>query len=188
MNSLTNDIVQPRTWKSDLKLFTGKMQWRKGWNAFVATICTFFYPSILFITLLNSAMIACAFASGYVVAPALLTQPWSWPFLHLGLCLIPVLIAAVFVGGLTGFLADWTANLVAKKRGKRVPENQLFNLVLPTLCALVGSILFGLAGDNQSKYSWGVFLFGLGLMAFGFLGANTVGAVYVLECYPHLAG
>lgn len=25
-------------------------------------------------------------------------------------------------------------------------------------------------------------------MAFGFLGANTIGAVYVLECYPHLAG
>lgn len=38
------------------------------------------------------------------------------------------------------------------------------------------------------KYSWGMFLTGLGFMAFGFLGANTVGAVYVLEVYPEMSG
>lgn len=86
------------------------------------------------------------------------------------------------------YFADWTANLVAKKRGKRVPENQLLNLVLPTACALIGSVLFGLAGEHPEQYSSYLFLFALGLMAFGFLGANTIGAVYVLECYPHLAG
>lgn len=69
-----------------------------------------------------------------------------------------------------------------------MPENQLLNLVFPTICALIGSVVFALAGEDQEKYHWSVFLFGLGMMAFGFLGANTVGAVYVLECYPHLAG
>ena len=69
-----------------------------------------------------------------------------------------------------------------------MPENQLLNLILPTICALVGSVIFGIAGSHQSEYHWMVFLLGLGLSAFGFLGANTVGAVYVLECYPHLAG
>jgi hypothetical protein len=108
--------------------------------------------------------------------------------LHVGFCLIPILIAAIATAGLTGWFADWTANLVARKRGKRVPENQLINLILPTFCGLIGAILFGVSGANQSEYHWGVFLFGLGLMSFGFLGANTVGAVYVLECYPHLAG
>lgn len=111
-----------------------------------------------------------------------------WPFLNVGLCLIPILIAAVATGVVTGFFADWTANLVARKRGKRVPENQLLNLALPTACALIGSILFGLAGEHPEQYSFYLFLFALGLMAFGFLGANTIGAVYVLECYPHLAG
>lgn len=138
--------------------------------------------------MLNSAMIACAFAAGYTVAPALITQPWSWPFLNIGLCLIPLLIAAVCVAGFTGKLADKIANMAARKSGKRSPENQLLNLILPTICAIIGSIIFGIAGENPADHSWGVFLFGLGLMAFGFLGANTVGAVYVLECYPHLAG
>lgn len=111
-----------------------------------------------------------------------------WPFLHLGLCLIPLLIAGTCAGLVTGVLADWSANYVARKRGKREPENQLLNLVFPTICALIGTIIFALAGENQEEYSYFVFLLGLGLMAFGFLGANTVGAVYVLECYPHLAG
>ncbi|KAJ0330738.1 hypothetical protein COL5a_003040 [Colletotrichum fioriniae] len=178
----------PRTFRYNIALFHGKMDWRKGWNAFVDTLRTFFYPQIFFITMLNSVMIACAFAAGYTVAPALLTAPWSWDFMNLGLCLVPVLIAAIAVALVTGSAADWMANRIAKKRGVRVPENQLVNLIIPTLAGIVGSIIFGLAGSNQAEYSYFTFLTGLGLMAFGFLGANTIGAVYVLECYPHLAG
>ncbi|GKT47341.1 putative MFS-type transporter [Colletotrichum spaethianum] len=178
----------PRTFRYNVALFHGKMEWRKGWNAFVDTLRTFFYPQIFFITMLNSVMIACAFAAGYTVAPALLTAPWSWDFMLLGLCLVPVLIAAVAVAFVTGSFADWMANRIAKKRGARVPENQLINLIVPTIAGTVGSIMFGLAGSDQEHYSYITFLTGLGLMAFGFLGANSIGAVYVLECYPHLAG
>lgn len=78
--------------------------------------------------------------------------------------------------------------MMARKTGKRLPEYQLLNLILPTVAAIIGTILFGLSGQYQDKYPWMMFLVGLGLMCFGFLGANTVGAVYVLECYPHLAG
>lgn len=178
----------PRSVRSDMRLFSGRREWKKGWRALIASLQTFFLPHIFFITMLNSAMIGAAFAASYTVSPALLTKPWSWPFLHLGLSLVGVLIAAIFVGFLTGFLADWTANAIAKKRGKRLPENQLINLVLPTVCALIGTVLFGLSGQDEAKYPWPVFIFALGLMTFGFLGANTIGAVYVLECYPHLAG
>lgn len=108
--------------------------------------------------------------------------------MNIGLCLLPVLIAAIAVVFVTGSAADWMANRIAKKRGVRVPENQLVNLIIPTLAGLIGSVLFGLAGSDQAHYSYFTFLTGLGLMAFGFLGANTIGAVYVLECYPHLAG
>ncbi|OBR12565.1 Major facilitator superfamily transporter [Colletotrichum higginsianum IMI 349063] len=186
-----NEVGQqyaPRTLRYNLALFHGNMEWRKGWNAFVDTLRTFFYPQIFFITMLNSVMIACAFAAGYTVAPALLTAPWSWNFNLLGLCLLPVLVAAIAVVLVTGNAADWMANRIAKKRGVRVPENQLVNLIIPTIAGLVGSVIFGLAGSNQDKYSYFTFLTGLGLMAFGFLGANSIGAVYVLECYPHLAG
>lgn len=179
---------EPRTLKDNLAFFQGKVEWRKGLLAIMDSLSTFFYPHIFFITMLNSGMIATALAAGYTVTPALLTQPWSWPFFHLGFCLFPVLIAAVAVAVITGHVADRVANYFAKKRGQRLPENQLINMVLPTICAVLGTILFGLAGQHPDRYPWAVFLLALGLMAFGFLGANTVGAVYVLESYPRLAG
>ena len=80
------------------------------------------------------------------------------------------------------------ANAVARRRGQRIPENQLINLVLPGLLGLIGTILFGLSANDQTKYHWIVFLLALGFMAFGFLGTSAIGTVYVLECYPHLAG
>ncbi|KAJ0362243.1 hypothetical protein COL154_006345 [Colletotrichum chrysophilum] len=184
----TGHLREPRTFRYNIAMFHGKMEWRKGFNAFVDTLRTFFYPQIFFITMLNSVMIACAFAAGYTVAPALLTAPWSWDFMNLGLCLLPILVAAVAVALVTGKAADWMANRLAMKRGVREPENQLINLIIPTLAGIIGAVIFGLAGSNQANYSWVTFLTGLGLMAFGFLGANSIGAVYVLECYPHLAG
>jgi hypothetical protein len=111
-----------------------------------------------------------------------------WNFLNLGYSLVAVLIAALLVGFVTGGLADVLANSVAKKRGTRVPENQLINLILPGILGILGTILFGIAGSDPQKYHWIVFLLGLGFMAFGFLGTSAIGTVYVLECYPHLAG
>ena len=77
---------------------------------------------------------------------------------------------------------------MSKKSGKREPEIQTLNLIPPTLLSLVGTILFGIAGDDPIKYPWPVFLAGLGFIFFGFLGTNSIGIVYVLESYPRLAG
>ncbi|QIX02321.1 hypothetical protein AMS68_007838 [Peltaster fructicola] len=192
MNGIPRDDAgveyTPRTWLYDLMPFHGPVNMTKGLFALLDTLRTFFYPQILFITLLNSAMISTAFSASYTTAPALLTKPWSWRFQNLGLCLVPVLISAIICGAVTGAVADKFANWCAKKRGSREPENQLVNLILPTILGLCGAVMFGIAGNNPSKYHWIILLVGLGFMAFGFLGANSVGAVYVLECYPHLAG
>lgn len=176
--------------KYNLAIFHGERKWRAGLQVFIDAIYTLFYPQILFITLLNSAMIAATFAAGYTAAEPLLVEPWAWPFYHLTLCLIPVLIAAMATSLITGRVADIVCNWGARQRpgGKRVPEDQLLNLFLPTCCGVIGTFFFGVAGQDPSKHSWGMFLTGLGFMAFGFLGANTVGAVYVLEVYPQMGG
>jgi MFS family permease len=192
MNGIPRDDANieysPRTWKLDIAIFVGKVEWMKGWKAFLDTLRVFFYPQVFFVTMFNGAMISSAFSASYVAAPALLTRPWAWKFTNLGYSLVAVLIAAVSVGFITGSLADVLANSVAKKRGARVAENQLINLVLPGILGLLGTILFGMAGNDPNRYHWVVFLLGLGFMAFGFLGTSAIGTVYVLECYPHLAG
>jgi len=191
MNGIPRDDAHvhysPRTWRTNLSVWTGSA-WKKGGMALLDTMQTFFYPSILFVTLLNGSVIGAVFAAGFTAAPALLTQPWNWPFDHIGLCLIPVLIAALFVGIITGGVADWFANIVAKKRGARIPENQLINLALPWACSMLGALLFGVSAQHKEDYHWIVFLLSLAFMAFGFLGTSTITTVYVLECYPHIAG
>jgi len=186
----SNRAYAPRTLKYDLKLFHGDVDWRAGWNVFVSAMHTLYYPQILFITLLNGAMIASSFAAGYTVAEPLLVEPWAWPFSSVTLCLIPILMAAMGTVLVTGKFADMVCNWGAARRpgGKRVPEDQLLNLILPCVGGMTGLFLFGIAGNNPSKYPWPMFLTGLGLMTFGFLGCNTVGAVYVLEVYPEMAG
>lgn len=67
----------PRTWKYDIAVFHGPTEWRKGLQVFIDALMTLFYPQILFITLLNSAMIGATFAAGYTAAEPLLTQPWA---------------------------------------------------------------------------------------------------------------
>lgn len=66
----------PRTWKTNLAVANGTAV-KKGVQAFLDTMQTFFYPSILFVTLLNGAVIASAFGAGFSAAPALLVAPWS---------------------------------------------------------------------------------------------------------------
>jgi hypothetical protein len=97
-------------------------------------------------------MITAAFGAGYTVAPQLLTEPYSWPFLHLGLCLITVIIASMGVFFISGVGADKFANYMAKRTGVRNPEVQALNLIPPTVLGFVGCILFGLSGDNPNKY------------------------------------
>ncbi|KAG6038693.1 hypothetical protein E4U41_003861 [Claviceps citrina] len=177
-----------RTWKEDVRLYQAKADWNQGLTALWDSLRTFFYPHLLFITMLNSAVIAATLAAGYTSAPQLITAPWSWPFYHLGFCLFPVIAAAGFSFFVSGWGADRLANWLAKKRGNRDPEIQVLNLFLPCLVGVIGCLLFGVAGDNPSKYHWMVFLIGLGMIAFSFLATNTIGIVYVLEAYPHLAG
>lgn len=178
----------PRAWTDDIKLFQCKVDWRSGTDALWACFRTFFYPHMLFVTLLNSAVIAMALAAGYTAAPQLLADPWSWNFYHLGFCLFPLIIAAGASFLISGWGADRVANWMARKSGKRNPEFQALNLIIPCFVGLAGCIIFGISGDNPAEYHWMMFLVGLGMIGFAFLATNTIGIVYVLESYPHLTG
>lgn len=177
-----------RTRKWELQIYHGPADWYAARVAIWDSIRTFFYPQLFFITMLNSAVIAIALAAGYTVAPQLLTQPWSWPFYHLGFCLFPIILASLFSMAIAGLGADWFTNYMAKKKGTRLPEFQVLNLIFPCTAGLIGCVLFGLTGDRPDKYHWMVFLLGIGFIAFSFLATNTIGIVYVLESDPHLSG
>ena len=112
-----------------------------------------------------------------------------WKFKTLGLAVVPIVIATPFVAFLGGWLADKVSNAVARRNGgRREPEGHLLNLVFPLISGIAGCVLFGYAAQNIKVVHWSVLLFSIFLIVLGFLTANTVLAVYIVESYPQWAG
>jgi MFS family permease len=114
---------------------------------------------------------------------------YSWKFKTLGLAVVPIVIATPFVALLGGYVADKVSNAVAKRNGgQREPEGHLLNLVIPFLFGIAGCLLFGYAGEHLKLVHWSVLLTGIFCISLGFLTANTVLSVYIIESYPQWAG
>jgi MFS family permease len=102
---------------------------------------------------------------------------------------VPIVVATPFVWFLGGYLADKASNALARRNGgRREPEGHLLNLILPIIFGIVGCALFGYAGQNIKTTHWFVLVTGIFFIALGFLTANTVTSVYIVESYPQWAG
>lgn len=107
----------------------------------------------------------------------------------LGLSVIPIVVATPFVWLLGGWLADRVANTIARRRGgHREPESHLITLALPLMLGVLGTVLFGYAGQEGKELHWMVSFFSIFLVALSVLSANTIMAVYAVESYPQIPG
>lgn len=107
----------------------------------------------------------------------------------MGLAVVPIVIATPFVWLFGGFLADKVSNALARRNGgRREPEGHLVNLILPLIFGVTGCLLFGYAGEHLKMVHWSVLLSGIFFISLGFLTANTVLSVYIVESYPQWAG
>jgi NADH:ubiquinone oxidoreductase subunit 6 (subunit J) len=95
-----------RSYTQDLALFDGKLDLKNGVLALKNVITTFFYPHIFFVTLLNAIMIGAALGAGYTAPTTLLTEPYAWPFEHIGLSFITMLISAAATALISGYGSD----------------------------------------------------------------------------------
>jgi hypothetical protein len=102
---------------------------------------------------------------------------------------LPIVVATPFVWFFGGYMADKISNALARRNGgRREPEGHLLNLILPLIFGIVGCLLFGYAGQHINTTHWSVLITGIFLIALGFLTANTVLSVYIVESYPQWAG
>jgi hypothetical protein len=117
-----------------------------------------------------------------------LTPP-RWKFRLLGLSVIPIVIATPFVWLIGGYLADRVANMIARRRGgHREPESHLITLAFPLMLGVLGTVLFGYAGQQGKELHWMVSFTSIFLVALSVLAANTIIAVYAVESYPQIPG
>jgi MFS family permease len=112
-----------------------------------------------------------------------------WKFRLLGLSVIPIVIATPFVWLLGGWVADRVANVIARRRGgHREPESHLITLAIPLMLGVLGTVLFGYAGQRGKEIHWMVSFFSIFLVSLSGLAANTIMAVFAVESYPQIPG
>lgn len=177
----------PRTAWTDFGVFQNGFEHKEAGKSMIDTVRTMFFPSVVWVIMVNSAFISIQNAAGQTGSSVLIAA--GWKFRNLGLAVVPIVIATPFVALLGGYVADKVSNAVAKRNGgRREAEGHLWNVIFPLICGIVGCLLFGFAAQNIRTQHWSVLLTGIFLIAVGYLTANTVLSVYIIESYPQWAG
>ncbi|QDS76825.1 hypothetical protein FKW77_002884 [Venturia effusa] len=176
-----------RTLWTNLGLFQNGFEHRAAIQSMIDTLRTMCFPNIIWVIAVNGIFFAVQGAAGQTGSSVLIAS--GWKFRNLGLAVLPIVLATPFVALLGGYLADRVTNAVAKRNGgRREPEGNLLNIVLPLILGIAGCVLFGYAGENLKTVHWSVLLTGIFSICLGFLTTNTVLIVYVIESYPKWAG
>jgi MFS family permease len=184
---IDTDTFTARTARTDFGFFQNGIENKEAVKSMVDTVRTMFFPSVLWVIMVNSAFISVQNAAGQTGSSVLIAA--GWKFRNLGLAVVPIVVATPFVALLGGYIADKVSNAIARRNGgRREAEGHLLNVIFPMLCGIVGCVLFGFAAENVRTQHWSVLLFAIFLIALGFLTANTVLSVFIVESYPQWAG
>lgn len=177
----------PRTASSDLGIFNIPILWKKSLWSLLSIVRCFFFPPVLWATMVSAIMAGATSAMGQTSATILITA--GWKFENLGLAGLAVIVAAPFIWLVSGWLADRISNHVARRRGgRREPENHLINIVVPAIFALTGFCVYGFAAENIARLPSAIVLVGKFLVVFGVVCTNTTLSVFLVESYPNFAG
>lgn len=177
----------PRTDATNFGMFHIKPEWTRARKSIWDTLRTTLFPNVFWVILVNSIFVSVQGAAGQVGSSILIAA--GWKFETLGFAVVPVVIASPLVWLFGGYLADKISNIHARRNGgRREPEAHLLSLIFPLAAGIVGPLVFGYAGANIKTLPSIVVLIGIFLIGFGFLTANALFQVYLVESYPAHAG
>jgi MFS family permease len=180
-------VFGPRTNKTDFGIFIVPAEWKLAGKSVIDTIKTTFFTNVVWVIIVNSIFVSMQGVAGQVGSSVLIAA--GWKFETLGLAVVPLVVATPFVWFFGGYVADKISNAHARRNGgRREPEAHLLSLIFPLMAGIAGPVLFGYAGENIAHISSFVALTAVFLIGFGFLTANTLFSVYLVESYPAYAG
>ncbi|KAF2995290.1 hypothetical protein E8E14_002233 [Neopestalotiopsis sp. 37M] len=182
---LEPETYGPRTIWTTIGLFQFGFEWKEAGKSMLDTLRTTLFPAIVWTTLANSAFVIINQAAQQLGSFALLAQ--GWQFQYTGLSVIPTVAATIAVYFLGGPVSDKISLWITRHHGGvREAEFHLPNLILPFVSGILGTFIFGYAGQNNLH--WALILLGAFFIIFAFLTVLTVVNVFVVESYPMWAG
>ncbi|KAH8671724.1 major facilitator superfamily domain-containing protein [Xylariales sp. PMI_506] len=180
---------EARTWKSDMRLWVGEIEWKEGWSTFMATFELLIHPQIFWAMCLNGITLAVNIGIGTTYGGIIEGAPYNWPdsstsYVNCGQ-IVTALVALPVFGQGSDKLIRWFAN---RRGGVHEPETRLIPLIIPMIIGTFTAVLYGLAADNPNQYHWFVYVWAVAAYYFAFVGANIVAITYLLDSYPARAG
>lgn len=177
-------IYGPRTRWTNYGVFQNGIHWKEALVGIVQPLQVSFYPSVLFMVVMNTVFFTISSATAQTITFALLAAgiPFEWT----GISSLPSIIGTVMIYFLGGTVADKMALKITKLNGgQREPEHMLPNMAISFVMGIAGCFIFGLAAEN--KLSPVLLLFGNFLLLFGSLTLLTTSNVFIIESYPQKA-
>ncbi|KAM5354630.1 hypothetical protein ACJ41O_001277 [Fusarium nematophilum] len=180
---------EPRTWRSDMRLWVGKPEWHKLIEISLQTFGLLLFPNVLWALCINGLTLGVNIAIGTTYGHIVTSPPYNWPqtsasYVNAGQ-IVTSLVALPFFGFGSDKLITWFAK---KRDGIHEPEIRILPLVLPVIIGVFTAVLYGLGAANPTEYHWFVYVWAVAAYYFTFVGANIVAITYLLDSYPQRAG
>ncbi|KAK6212002.1 hypothetical protein LQW54_005530 [Pestalotiopsis sp. IQ-011] len=185
------DLVNfaPRTWRSDMRLWVGEPEWKKGWQTFIQAFQLILFPNVFWALCLNGLTLGCNIAIGTTYGTIVTSPAYNWPqssasYVNCGQ-IVTALIALPFFGHGSDKMIRWFAD---RRGGLHEPETRIIPLIFPTVVGVVTAVLYGLGAAHPDRFHWFVYVWGVAAYYFAFVGANIVAITYWLDSNPARAG
>ncbi|EXF85175.1 major facilitator superfamily transporter [Colletotrichum fioriniae PJ7] len=180
---------KPRTFASDLRLFTHGADWKEGWQCCTGMALVTFFPDMMWALLLNGLTIGVNIALGTTYGEILQKAPYNWKSSVVSFAMTGQIVVAFLALPLLGRGSDWVIKFFARRNGGvHKAEYRLIPLIIPVIVGTLAAVIYGQAAQHPDRYQWFAIVFALNAYYFGFVGANQVGITYALDAYPTRSG
>ncbi|KAF4551080.1 Hypothetical protein D9617_14g075360 [Elsinoe fawcettii] len=180
---------EPRTLRSDMRLWIGKPDWSEFWKVFTHTFELLLFPNVMWAMCINGLTLGVNVAIGTTYGNILHAAPYNWPNSSISYANCGQIVTALAALPILGLASDKLIKYLARRNGGvHEPENRILTLAFPIIVGVFTAVLYGQGAANPGKYHWFLYAWVLAAYYFCFLGANIVAITYLLDSYPARAG
>ncbi|KAJ3572898.1 hypothetical protein NPX13_g4893 [Xylaria arbuscula] len=176
-----------QSFKSQLRVFRGRINQDKWWKAAVRPFILYSYPAVLW----SSAVYACSVGWLIVISEcvAVIYREGYYNFnaLQTGLVYISPFVGGVLGTGVAGRVSDVIVKAMARRNGGLYePEFRLVMAIPITFTTVIGLIGFGWSA--QAEDAWIVPTVFFGIVSFGCSLGSTTAITFCVDSYRQYAG
>ncbi|KAK6835624.1 hypothetical protein RU639_002362 [Aspergillus parasiticus] len=186
---LEPDVFGPRTWKHDLRLVHGRMDWRRLVSFYKETAQGICILPIFWLLLVNGAFLGVYVYQSSTFSAILTPPPYSFSNASLGFVQLVQAVDCLIFVPVMGYGTDFIAKKMSQwRKGVFEPEYRLLAMVIPAAIVIVSCVLFGYAGAAPSDWHWMAIVAPYHMGFFAFMGVNIIAISYAIDAFPDHAG